>query len=191
MGASLPRLLGALGILFAAGCGSELDRAWEEPSSSPPAAAGDDASRSTQTLRGSAGTAALSIRGERLRDAVEAADRRLLAPVQPHLYFLGWSWQSPRPDAVTLRVTGTQAVSILRVEILDDDGSLFGNGAAASFTYQMMPSTMQVVPGTPVDVQVQFAASTDTMQNAILRIATDAENTPVLEIGLTGKMALY
>jgi hypothetical protein len=156
-------------------------------STSPPAK-----SLSQRAVPGAANAGSLAVPVDFMDNAIRNEARKALGPVRGRLYFIGVMGAAPTPDKITLRVVGGEPVSIRSIEIKDDMLSPFGMGAAAHFTFSSVPNTSVIEPDAPVDIQVEFLGDTTSLQNAVLEVTTDAENTPFLEIGLTGKItALY
>jgi hypothetical protein len=119
---------------------------------------------------------------------VRVLESRRLAPILSQLYFFSWAGTQPLPDAVILRAVGGQPVSIEKIVVRDDPNSPFGIGAAQHFTWTANPGGWIVEPGAPVEIEVRFLADVLEMKTAILEIRSNAENAPVLRVGLTGKV---
>ena len=173
-----PRKLLAVVVLVLAACGAGADPFDAPPDSQP-------IPGNSRELRLVASARFVQPHDLRLQD--RRPQGRALSDVVDRLYFIA-STTAPAPsERIDLHVRGTEGVLVGSIRIVDDSTSPFGLGAADHFEVTA-PAERSIAPGGTLPLSVSFKGDTMEMQNAFLEVRTNAENTPLIRVAMTGKV---
>ncbi len=91
-----------------------------------------------------------------------------------------------KPQNITLKNASSSPVVFISAQVLEDPGTVGGEGSAPFFRYQTPPPGSVIKPGEEAVVTVSFLMSTE-QKNAWLKIYTSYQAQEVFSVKMSGK----